>query len=83
MSAPELKPCPFCGEAAEFKRLGDRRASTIVSCTYCGASLECGEEWDHGSAWNTRADLPPTLEQVLSLPGGGRAHTTLKGPTNE
>lgn len=50
----ELKPCPFCGGEAEFERKGDRRQSTIVSCTCCGATQECGEEWGHGKTWNTR-----------------------------
>lgn len=50
----ELKPCPFCGGDAEFERIGNSRRSTIVNCTECGASQECGEEWGHGRTWNTR-----------------------------
>lgn len=49
-----LLPCPFCGGKAEFERIGNRRQSTIVTCTKCGASLETGEEWGQGRAWNTR-----------------------------
>ncbi len=71
----ELKPCPFCGGEAEFERKGDRRQSTIVSCTCCGATQECGEEWDHGKTWNTRhipedfalVPLEPTREMVEAL----------------
>ena len=50
----KLLPCPFCGAEAEFERIGTRRVSTIISCTMCGASMETGEEWDHGKAWNRR-----------------------------
>jgi Lar family restriction alleviation protein len=51
-----LLPCPFCGGTAEF--IGDRRKSTIVACTECGASLETVEEWGQGRAWNTRQHQP-------------------------
>lgn len=50
----KVKPCPFCGGEAEFERKGDRKQSTIVSCTCCGATQECGEERGHGKTWNTR-----------------------------
>jgi len=57
----ELKPCPFCWAEANFERLGDRRLSTIVTCDNCGCFHECGEEWDHGRAWNTR----PTEDRLV------------------
>ena len=47
-----LKPCPFCGGAAEFERIGTGRRSCIVVCTDCGCRLETGETWDSGTAWN-------------------------------
>lgn len=50
----ELEPCPFCGHEAEFERKGTPRFSTIIVCTWCGARLETGEEWDHGRVWNRR-----------------------------
>ena len=37
-----LLPCPFCGGKAKFERIGNRRASTIVTCTNCGCTLETG-----------------------------------------
>ena len=57
MEQRDLMPCPFCGGVAEFERIGNRRQSTIISCTECGCRLENGEEWEHGSAWNTRAAI--------------------------
>ena len=51
----DLLPCPFCGAGARFERLGTPRQSTIVACDECGCRLESGEEWGHGSTWNTRA----------------------------
>ena len=57
----KLLPCPFCGAEAEIKRLGDAHRSTQYECTDCGASLETGEEWDHGRDWNKRANLDTEL----------------------
>ena len=54
MSDVALKPCPFCGKPAEIERVGDKSRSTIYLCTFCGCSLETGEEWDHGGDWNRR-----------------------------
>lgn len=55
----EMKPCPFCGGAAEIERAGDHRQSMIVVCTECGARVESGdvlgltniERWH----WNRRS----------------------------
>jgi hypothetical protein len=62
MSAPSLKPCPFCGNA-------DLRHSHVTGAVFCE---ECGCEGPWSPAfdgdWNTRADLPPTLAQALALP---------------
>jgi hypothetical protein len=58
MSSEEitLKPCPFCGEEAEIERYGTARVSTIVTCSGCGTSKECGEEFNHGQDWNDRTE---------------------------
>jgi len=58
MSSEEitLKPCPFCGEEAEIERYGTARVSTIVTCSGCGTSKECGEEFNHGRDWNDRTE---------------------------
>jgi hypothetical protein len=82
--AEVLRPCPFCGAEAEFERMGTPRYSTIVRCTDCGATHECGEEWGHGGMWNTRvyawtrtADATPTTEPgaqanvIFCSPGWG------------
>lgn len=50
----DLLPCPFCGGAAKFERLGTARQSCIVACDNCGARLETGEIWNRGAQWNTR-----------------------------
>jgi len=64
-----LKPCPFCGGAAHFERMGDRRQSCIVACEDCGARLESNEEGDFcGGRWNTR---PPWDEDGYCLTCGG------------
>lgn len=56
----ELKPCPFCGGEAEIVRYGTPRYSTQYECTECGCSLETGETFNHGKAWNTRSDKSPS-----------------------
>ena len=66
MSAPELKPCPFCGSKDVDNELRlDRR----VHCYGCRAD---GPEVPYAAAaaptWNTRADLPPTDAEVMAHP---------------
>lgn len=59
----ELKPCPFCGGKAGFDRMGTHRASCIISCGECGASLESNEEGNNcGRKWNQRAARPSEPE---------------------
>lgn len=53
--AQKLLPCPFCGEEAEFERLGMRRSSCIVKCLFCGCRVETSETGEAcGRNWNTR-----------------------------
>jgi len=63
----KLKPCPFCGGEAEIERAGTPRFSTIYACTDCGCRLETGEEWGHGTAWNTRPSVVPDREGVARI----------------
>lgn len=54
-----LKPCPFCGGAAEFERLGTGRVSCIVVCEDCGARHESGDSGAaSGESWNRRHPRP-------------------------
>lgn len=51
----ELKPCPFCGGAPYFERLGNRHQSCVVICENCGCTLESNEEGARcGEQWNQR-----------------------------
>lgn len=53
-----LKPCPFCGGEAQVERYGTARASSIVSCSECGCTLESNEQ-GAGHNWNRRRDVQP------------------------
>ncbi len=61
----ELAPCPFCGNAAEFKT--KRRGFLYphyVGCTVCDASIggtAYKNDEFNASCWNTRATLGQTL----------------------
>ena len=67
MSAPELKPCPFCGgEAALTNR--EMPGCAFVICMGCQAQGDDGSIERVAAKWNTRADLcTPTDEQVKAL----------------
>ena len=76
MDAPELKPCPFCGGAdiTVFGPVGWYCQFGIThSCrVFFGGSgnFTIGGKTRHEAitAWNRRADLPPTLADALALP---------------
>jgi Lar family restriction alleviation protein len=74
-TTPTLAPCPFCGGAAGFERMGNRRQSCIVVCGNCGARQESADEDDHnGSSWNERTPTPGEdvvrlREDILRLAG--------------
>lgn len=67
MTAPELKPCPFCGRGAEFSlgKTGDGKDWHYTECVNCGATGPLVNYADHNiaindalvDAWNSRADL--------------------------
>jgi Lar family restriction alleviation protein len=79
MSAPELKPCPFCGGEADFNigEQGNGLPWHYIECSECSA---CGPNIEYAAhniavkeclaeAWNTRADLcdPMQDERVKAL----------------
>lgn len=67
-SEKTLKPCPFCGGKAEFKRVGTNRASCIVECTECGCSLESNEAaWCSGQQWNQRVPEVTTCAECQEV----------------
>ena len=69
MTAPELKPCPFCGASASYSVTSDdgqQNEYDTVGCSACPAEMRIILHWadDDGknkadllSAWNRRADL--------------------------
>jgi len=82
MSTIELKPCPFCGGAAEASGMYVGGESWgAVSCTLCHAKIEYSHnEWDKDcpspekikafltDAWNRRVFAPPQREATMSKP---------------
>ena len=69
LTAPELKPCPFCGGKnlyAGYNEFGGL-VTLCANCEAHGPSSEA-EKDQILSAWNTRADLcTPTDERVKAL----------------
>jgi hypothetical protein len=69
MSAPELKPCPFCGEVMMLKIYRGERTS-YIECQKCQAYGPNDMIGNNFAAWNTRADLDAA--QVAELVEGLR-----------
>lgn len=66
--AQRLKPCPFCGGAAEFERLGTGRVSCIVVCYGCGARHESSDSGAaSGASWNRRHTDPAVGSLLAGL----------------
>ena len=72
MTAPKLKPCPFCGCKARLitHKTGEDSEEAYILCTYCNTQGEHFEDayapvYHAIAAWNTRT---PTLADALALP---------------
>jgi hypothetical protein len=78
----ELKPCPFCGGAAEVKRIGNdhtKKRAVHIGCSTVGCSIEVrvaalkySHDWCEEKAtgrWNARieSDLSEQLEQQTMM----------------
>ncbi|EHK77735.1 hypothetical protein SM0020_12445 [Sinorhizobium meliloti CCNWSX0020] len=71
MSEIELKPCPFCGGAAERIDIidGENAGGSCICCTVCQASgnVEFGRKENFVSNWNSRASLLREWGEVKQL----------------
>ena len=62
MSAPDLKPCPFCGGGAKFNiTSGDERVGYCITvrvyCSVCCAAIHCGSKRD-ANGWSIEGQEP-------------------------
>jgi hypothetical protein len=63
----DLKPCPFCGGKPYLANVAMAGCAYVV-CTDCRVQSVDGTQDRVRAAWNTRADLPPTPEQLMADP---------------
>ena len=64
MSAPELKPCPFCGKKAKLVRGGP--GNVFVQCQWCMASTDDGSKERAIERWNRRAPDPDLIAEFVA-----------------
>lgn len=67
MSAPELKPCPFCGGPAARGEADSPDCGSFIHCIRCDASTALHYEFRENlvDAWNRRSPAPsPAIEQA-------------------
>jgi Lar family restriction alleviation protein len=64
MTAPELKPCPFCGFKAALCTTDRSHPVYWVECISCNADATPSTDKEEAiSAWNTRADTAAAKQQ--------------------
>lgn len=68
---PKLKPCPFCGGVAVIREDISHSTGVFFGCNTSGCLG--ADMWEESvseaiSAWNTRADLPPTPAEAMRCP---------------
>ena len=79
MTAPDLKPCPFCGGEAEIWRAHRGLTAWIACMGRCAVlvSKEYTADEEAIAAWNTRAPLAEALaaalEEIASYDTGATA----------
>lgn len=70
--APELKPCPFCGEVVQMNDYTNRPAAAWVMVHRCKVigpiKLDAWSGATLAENWNTRADIPPTPAEAMRCP---------------
>lgn len=73
MGIKEIKPCPFCGEKANFRYIGflfKKAHVYVVSCPTCGCSTPyCEDIITAVEIWNKRSCVA-ALADKQSAPGG-------------
>jgi Lar family restriction alleviation protein len=78
LTTPDLRPCPFCGGAAEFVSPSD--LACFVMCESCGVcTSEHRAEAEAIAAWNRRPRTFTAAEVAEAMRGWGDAYAAFVG----
>lgn len=71
---PELKPCPFCGNAPEMDSAYEPNGTlySYIECRECDIRLKWGDDDLVTDAWNQRIPDPTLLARIEALEGALR-----------